>query len=117
MEHPDKKCQKKQADFLNQCSVSEKEYHASLFRISNATYIYHQLAYSTSEQILKSYYIEWLNGLPSRIMEDMKRQGYEKCKGILSFTRYVNERNDIGMDEWMKENLSEDDYKQYKSCK
>lgn len=39
--------------------------------------------------------------------------GWILCKGILSFTRYVMEKNDIGMDEWMKKHLSEDDYNEY----
>jgi len=44
----------------------------------------------------------------------MKKQGFEACKSTLPFTRYVNERRDIGMDEWMKQHLSEEDYKTYK---
>ena len=33
---------------------------------------------------------------------------------MVPFTRYVNERTDIGMDEWMKDHLSSEDYKNYK---
>jgi hypothetical protein len=44
----------------------------------------------------------------------MEEKGFEYCKNVLPFTRYVNERSDIGMDDWMKEHLSEDDYKMYK---
>jgi len=117
MQHPDKKIQKKQADFLSQCPESEREYHASIFRTGNAAIIYHQLANQNNDTVLKSYYEEWLEGLPSGIKEEMKKLGFEKCKSILSFTRYVNERNDIGMDEWMKEHLSEKDYAEYISNK
>lgn len=44
----------------------------------------------------------------------MRRLGFEGCKTMVPFTRYVNERTDIGMDEWMKDHLSSEDYKNYK---
>lgn len=53
--------------------------------------------------------------LPEDVRSYMKNKGFELCKGVLSFTRYVMEKNDIGMDEWMKNHLSEDDYNEY--CK
>lgn len=34
-------------------------------------------------------------------------------KNMIPFIQYVNERNDIGMDAWMRENLSEEDYAYY----
>lgn len=43
----------------------------------------------------------------------MKNKGFDKCKLMFTFTRYVNERTDIGMDEWMKEHLSDDDFKYF----
>ena len=43
----------------------------------------------------------------------MKIMGFELFKGIISFSRYVMEKNDIGMDKWMQNNLSEDDYDEY----
>jgi hypothetical protein len=114
MKHPNPQIQKNQDDFLNQCPEREKGYHAMLFRIGNAAYRYYQLAHSTSNEILELYFQEWLKSLPTNIKADMEKQGIEKCKLMLPFTRYVNERKDIGMDEWMKEHLSEEDYKAYK---
>jgi hypothetical protein len=61
------------------------------------------------------YFDEWLCGLQENIKDIMRSKGFEGCKTILPFTRYVNERNDVGMDEWMKENLSDEDYKAYKA--
>ena len=40
----------------------------------------------------------------------MKILGFEACRTMLPFTRYVNERNDIGMRDWMKEHLSSSDF-------
>lgn len=66
----------------------------------NAAYIYHQLAdVAKNKDSLKLYYEEWLQGLPSYIAVDMKKKGFEQCKSLFPFTRYVNERTDIGMDE------------------
>ena len=48
---------------------------------------------------------DWLEGLAGKIRKDMEKIGFEKCKTMFPFTRHVMERNDIGMDEWMKQNL------------
>lgn len=112
--HPDPECRKKQNDFLISCPVDERELHARLFRLGNAAYRYQQLSSSTDYARLKFFYEEWLQGLPADISYEMKKKSLEGCKDMLPFTRYVNERKDIGMDEWMKEHLSSEDYKNYK---
>lgn len=118
MKHPDPKCQQKQEDFLKSCLPEEQEFHARIFRIGNTLYRYHQIAdIPRNKDSLKLYYEEWLQGLPANIAADMKKKGFEQCKTILWFTRYVNERTDIGLDEWMKEHLSEEDYNYYKADK
>ena len=110
MKHPNPIYQKSQEDFLKSCPEEEREYHARFFRMGNAMYIYHQQAAFTCEQRLREYYDEWLQGLPAPIAEDMKKRGGEQCKNILPFTRYVNERNDSGLRDWMREHLSQEDY-------
>ena len=115
VKHPIKEIQDKQEDFLkNRCPADEIEYHASFFRLGNASYIYHQLAKETSPEQMESYYCDWLNELPPSISAEMKKRGFEECTTVLPFTRYVNERNGIGMDEWMKQRLSNADYRRYK---
>ena len=117
MKHPDPKCQEKQEAFLKQCNDDNlRDFHARLFRIGNASYIYHQHAIlSVNNETLKIYYEEWIGELPSNLSVEMKKKGFEYCKSALPFTRYVNEREDIGIDEWMKEHLSNEDYQAYKS--
>lgn len=110
MKHPNPKIQSNQAEFLKQCPEELKEFHERLFRIGNAAYIYHQQSRSVNDKISKEYFQEWLDGLPDNIKKDMKNKGFEVCKTMIPFTRYVNERSDIGMDEWMKNHLSDDDY-------
>lgn len=118
MKHPNPECQERQENFLKNCPEEEREFHARLFRYGNAAYIYHQMAKRPkNKQSLKLYYEEWLQGLPPNIARDMKAKGLEYCETTLPFSRYINERADIGMDAWMKEHLSEDDYSYYKSVK
>ena len=45
-------------------SKEAKRFFVAMFRIGNASFIYHQLAHNTSEKTLKAYYLEWLEGLP-----------------------------------------------------
>jgi hypothetical protein len=113
MKHPNADCQRKQEEFLKSCPEEEREFHARLFRYGNAAYTYHQQACSTSEKRQREYYEEWLQGLTPDIATDMKTKGFEQCKKMLPFTRYMNERNDYGMRDWMKEHLSEEDYNYY----
>lgn len=114
MKHPLEKYQKSQSEFLSKCTPEEKKIHEYLFRVGNAAYIYHKQANKEiSENTRKKYYKEWLAGLPENIRIDMNKMGYEVCKTTLPFTRYVNERTDIGLTDWMKENLSKEDFKQW----
>ena len=101
-----------QAKFLAQLPEEQREEHARLFRFGNASYVYHTRA--EEQEPTKEDFIEWLEGLPKNIREDMERKGFDSCMGVLSFTRYVMEKNDIGMDEWMEQNLSKEDFKAYR---
>ena len=117
MKHPNTQIQKRQDEFLQNCPDGEREYHARIFRIGNASIHYQNLAFSSTfdDEKLKIYYLEWLEGLPVNIRTAMEKKGFDNCKTMLPFTRYINERgNDIGMDAWMKEHISEEDYKYYK---
>lgn len=110
MEHPDPKCQKIQEEFLKNCPEDEKEFHERFFRIGNAAYVYHQRATSINDKVQEEYYHEWLEGLPETIRKDMQNKGFGACKTMVPFTRYVNERSDIGINDWMKDHLSKADF-------
>ncbi|WP_268224323.1 hypothetical protein [Sinomicrobium oceani] len=112
MEHPNKEQRDNQAKMLEQLPKELREEHAQIFRLGNAAYIYHSLASEELEPTEEDFE-EWLEGLPDNVGTDMKARGFEECRGIFSFTRYVMEKNDIGMDQWMEQNLSEEDYRAY----
>lgn len=114
MKHPNPECQRKQEEILKNLPQKEREMQARSFRFANAAYIYHQEAgKELSEEKLKVYYEEWLHGLPAHIATTMKEKGTDYCRNAMPFTRYVNERNDRGFRDWMKEHLSEEDYRYY----
>lgn len=115
MKHPDPKLQQRQEEFLRNCPEDQRAFSETGFRIGNAAYIYHQQSLSLSPKKLESYYQEWLQGLPANISSVMAEKGYEGCKTMFPFLRYVNEREDIGLTEWMKEHLSEEDFNYFKT--
>lgn len=80
---------------------------------SYAVYKYHRLAndFTPSEEDYK----EWLAGLDKNIKKGMEEKGYIGCLGVLSFTRYVNEKNDIGLDEFVIRLMGRRDFTKYKS--
>jgi len=111
MEHPNKEQRENQAELLARLPEEERDEHARLLRFGNAAYVYHRQA--EKMEPTKEDFDEWLEGLPKNVRSDMKMQGFELCRGILSFQRYVMEKNDIGMGEWMRRNLDKEDYDAY----
>lgn len=111
MEHPNKEQRTNQADFLAKLPEDQREEHARMFRFGNTAYSYHLRANEFEPTELD--FNEWLEGLPKNIRRVMEMQGFESCKTIVSFSRYVNEKNDMGMEAWMKEYLSQADYTAY----
>jgi len=112
MKHPNKKQQENQEKFLAKLPEDQREEHARLFRFGNASFQYYQDAEELDPN--ETDFEEWLTGLPENIRSDMKAKGFEACKSVLSFTRYVLEKNDIGMGEWMEKHLGAEDYKEYR---
>ena len=69
----------------------------------------------SATELLQIYFDEYLDGLPNEGFRKSERAGgLETAKRSWPFRRYVLERNDFGMDEFMRLNLSEADYAFYK---
>lgn len=112
VKHPLHKCNVAQEAMISQLPDEQRRYHELLFSYGNATYRYHERAIDS--QPTHKDYEEWLEGLPHKVAVDMAAKGFEECRTILSFTRYVNEKNDIGMDEYVRELMGEKEYQEYK---
>lgn len=113
VKHPDEACNEMQEAFLYQCPADQRRFHELLFTHGNISYRYHQESKTFRPTVTD--FEEWLTGLPVNIRQDMQRRGFEACKGILSFTRYVNEKNDIGLDEYIRLWMDPEDLAEYKS--
>ena len=78
-----------------------------------------QLLYPVTEnrsarELLAVYFEEYLDGLPREgLRRAEKERGLDEAKRSFPFRRYVLQRHDIGMDEFMRLNLSEADYAFY----
>lgn len=65
----------------------------------------------SARELLQIYFEEYLEGLPHEgLRRAEKAGGLEKAKRSFPFRRYVLERHDIGMDEFLRMNLSAEDY-------
>lgn len=136
MRHPIESCNEEQARFLASLPNNLVEFWARQFRLGNATYCY-QTQFSqfsgeseetalewlerqlmgapdpenrTAAELLNVYFDEWLDGLPEAIRSVEQQRGVDEAKRSYPFRRYVLERNDLGMDEFLKKNLSAEDY-------
>jgi len=113
VKHPHEKQNKKQEEFVEKAPKEMKRYWELLYSYGNCTYRYHKKAQKFNPT--ESDYKEWLEGLPNEsIRKEMEKLGFEKCKLSLPFTRYVMEKNDEGMEAFVKGLMGEEEYKEYK---
>ncbi|WP_207536301.1 hypothetical protein [Desertivirga arenae] len=111
VKHPLEECNRQQEEFLSKVSQEERRFHELFFAVGNASYLYYQRATDFDPSFTD--FEEWLEGLSENVRLDMSKKGFEECKTVLSFRRYVNEKNDIGMEEYI-ENLMGEEYQEYK---
>ena len=104
VKHPDKAKNEQQEIFLYSLPENKRDFHALMFCYGNAVYKYHALEINPT--IID--FEEWLNGLQEPFKSGMKELGYEKCRSILSFTRYIREKRDIGLEEFVKNEMGSD---------
>lgn len=111
VKHPDDKCNINQEEVIRNTPLNKREFQELLFSYGNATYLYHSKAYDFKPS--NDDYIEWISGLEPAIQKGMEERGFLGCLGVLSFTRYVNEKHDVGMVEYVTNLMGEDDYAKY----
>jgi hypothetical protein len=71
----------------------------------------------SARELLNVYWEEYLEGLPhDGLRKAEKEAGLEKAKKSFPFRRYVLERHDMGMDEFLRQNLSAEDYLFHQEC-
>ena len=113
VKHPNPAKNQTQEAMLVQFPEAERRFHELMFSYGNAVYRYHQAA--AEHEPTHQEYEEWLEGLPENISRDMAAKGFERCRTVLSFTRYVQEKNDVGLDEYVRGLMGEAEYEEYRA--
>ena len=104
IKHPLENIQENQENFLASIGEKERLFHALLFNYGNAAYRYHSVEPTEEE------YLQWLEGLPENLRAHFEKQGYEYSKTAFPLTRFAQEIRDVGMDEYMRNLLTPEDY-------
>ncbi|MEI6949790.1 hypothetical protein V9K67_21565 [Paraflavisolibacter sp. H34] len=109
--HPLEKYRAIQAEQLAALPEHQRRQMELAYSFGNAAYIYHSQAqdYEPSEVDFE----EWLEGLSETMRASMKKKGFQACKTHIPFTRYVLEKNDIGMDLFVKNLMGAKDYAEF----
>jgi len=111
VKHPDPKCNQQQEAFMTSCLQQHRRFHELLFTHGNIAYRYHSKAHKFEpiEQDWNEYLEDCQTGF-RKIMVDM---GFEQGRRVLPFTRYVIEKKDVGMDEYVRRCMDPQDYAAY----
>lgn len=56
---------------------------------------------------------EWIEGLSEPMKSHFKKKGFEAAKDTLSFIRYYQEKNNYGMRDFIRDNMSKEDFEYY----
>ncbi|PRY13782.1 hypothetical protein CLV24_105152 [Pontibacter ummariensis] len=113
VKHPLERCNRTQEETITKLPEAERRFHELMFSYGNAVYRYHQAA--AAHEPSHQDYEEWLEGLPLNIARDMAAKGFVWCRTVLSFTRYVQEKNDVGQEEYVRDLMGEEEFEEYRA--
>lgn len=113
VKHPLERCNRTQEESIMKLPKDQWRFHELMFSYGNAVYRYHQEA--AEHEPSHQEYEEWLEGLPRNIARDMAAKGFKWCRTLLSFTRYVQEKNDVGQEEYVRGLMGEEEYEEYRA--
>lgn len=74
------------------------------------------MSYYAQEECIPTFenYSLWLQSLNAPMQKQFSRDGFEKCKSVLNYKRFILELADIGMSQFMQQLLSNEDYDVWK---
>lgn len=105
--HWDPYLQHKQQTLLESLPEEARDHTAFMFRTGNvASHFYNESEAEPTEED----FIDWLAGLRDDLARKFRQEGFEKHRTSLPLRRHAAERNDMGLDEYMKTHLSEQDF-------
>lgn len=109
VKHPLEECNKQQQETVDAAEPEKKRELELLFSYGNTVYRYHSIEITPQIEDFS----EWLSGLPEPVARNFNEKGFDGCKGVLSFRRYVREKRDIGLEEFIKKTMGKELFKEY----
>lgn len=58
----------------------------------------------------------WIDSLQDPMKGHFKAKGIDSCRGVLNLQRFVLELRDMPLDEYLKERLTEEEFRAYKEA-
>jgi hypothetical protein len=113
IKHPDETCNINQEKMLKSQNPEMKIFHTKMFNKMNATFQYYDQDILPNQEDFE----EWLEGLEEPMKSDFRESGFESCKNQLSLRRYVLEKNDLGLDEFVNRLLKPEDVAYFEELK
>ena len=83
----------------------------SLLRISRATFEYYKQL--NAQELTEEDFTLWIDSLQEPMRGAFNKKGLNECRGVLNFQRFILELQDIGLEEYLKRELSKEDYSYY----
>lgn len=82
-----------------------------LFRIGQTTTSYYKQL--KAQELTENDFKQWIESLQEPMKGAFSKKGLMECRGILNFQRFILELQDKGLNDYLKRELSEDDYNYY----
>ena len=79
-----------------------------LLRVGRATTDYYKQL--NRNELTEEDFKQWIESLEEPMRSSFKNKGLDNCRGVLNFQRFILELQDIGLDEYLKNNLTEEDF-------
>ena len=79
-----------------------------LLRIGDTVRLYYEQV--NRADLTEDIFNLWIESLQEPMKSSFKKKGLENCKGVLNLQRFCLELNDKGLDEYLKDNLTEEDF-------
>ncbi|MEM1120265.1 MAG: hypothetical protein AAGJ18_07430 [Bacteroidota bacterium] len=79
-------------------------------RVSDMMVAYHKRP--PVEPTLKDWE-DWIKGLPEPMKSGFREKGFEDSKSALPFIRFYQEKHDYGMRDFIRDNMSKEDFEYY----
>jgi arsenate reductase-like glutaredoxin family protein len=78
-----------------------------LLRIGRVTTEYYNQL--NSKKLTEEEFKLWIESLEEPMRGVFNKKGLQECKGVLNFQRFILELRDKGLEEYLKENLTEEE--------